>query len=63
MRFPVKAIALAIALLIVSQFIAVVAESQAAALLSWYLIYALIILGPLSLLYTGFNRFRRQNAS
>lgn len=56
MRFPAKAVSLTIALLVVAQFFAVVIESQRAALLSWYLIYALLILIPLTLVYEGVTR-------
>jgi hypothetical protein len=63
MRLPAKLSALVIALLVVSQFFAVVGESQLAALLSWYLIYALIILIPLTLLYEGFRRLYPESPS
>lgn len=63
MRLPAKALALSIALLIVSQVFAVFVESQLAALLSWYLIYALIILIPVTLLYEGFIRLQPTNPS
>ncbi|SEG64110.1 hypothetical protein SAMN04488133_3022 [Halobellus limi] len=63
MRLPAKLSALVIALLVVSQFFAVVGESQLAALLSWYLIYALIILIPLTLLYEGFRRLYPESLS
>jgi len=63
MRLPAKALVLSIALLIVSQVFAVFVESQLAALLSWYLIYALIILIPVTLLYEGFIRFQPPNPS
>jgi hypothetical protein len=63
MRLPAKASAFMIALLIVSQVVAVFGESQLAALLSWYLIYALLILIPLTLLYEGFTRFYPKNPS
>ena len=63
MRLPAKTLALTVALLMVSQFFAVFVESQPAALLSWYLIYALIILIPLTLLYEGFTRFYPKNPS
>jgi len=63
MRLPAKLSALAIALLVVSQFFAVVVESQLAALLSWYLIYALIILIPMTLLYESFKRFYPESSS
>jgi hypothetical protein len=56
LRLPAKAVALTIALLVVAQFFAVVIESQRAALLSWYLIYALIILIPVTLVYEGVTR-------
>lgn len=63
MRLSIKAPALTIVLLIVLQFIAITVESQAAALLSWYLIYALIILIPVALLYEGFDRLYLQSDS
>jgi len=63
MRLPAKTVALTIALLIVAQFFAVVVESQPAALLSWYLIYALIILVPLTLVYEGVTRLYPQTPS
>ncbi|QZP39548.1 hypothetical protein [Halobaculum magnesiiphilum] len=63
MQLPVKTLVLTVALLIVSQFFAVFVESQLAALLSWYLIYALIILIPLTLLYEGYTRFYPKNPS
>jgi len=63
MRLPAKTLALTIALLIVSQVFAVFVESQLAALLSWYLIYALIILIPLTLLYEGYTRFYPKHPS
>lgn len=62
-RFLPKSLALVVALLIVSQVIAVTVESQAAALLSWYLIYALLILIPLTLLYEGFERYYPDSSS
>lgn len=63
MRLPAKTLAITVTLLIVSQFFAVVVESQPAAFLSWYLIYALIIVIPLTLLYGGFARFYPKNPS
>ena len=63
MRFLPKILALIIALLIVSQVIAVTVESQAAALLSWYLIYTLLILVPLTLLYEGYKRYYSKGTS
>jgi hypothetical protein len=63
MRLPAKTLVFTIALLIVSQIFAVFVESQLAALLSWYLVYALVILIPLTLLYEGITRFYPKNPS
>ena len=63
MRLPATTLVFTIALLIISQIFAVFVESQLAALLSWYLVYALIILIPLTLLYEGFTRFYPKNPS
>ena len=57
MRLLVRTLILTVALLIVAQFFAVIVESQIAALLSWYLIYALIVLIPLTVLSEGYSRF------
>lgn len=63
MRLPAKVSVFTVALLILSQVVAVFGESQLAALLSWSLIYALLILIPLTLLYEGFIRFYPKNPS
>ena len=57
MQFLAKVLAVAGALLAVSQAVAVTIESQAAALLSWFLVYTLLILAPLTLSYEGFRRY------
>lgn len=63
MQFLPKILALTTALLTVSQVIAVTVESQVAALLSWYLIYTLLILVPLTLLYEGYKRYYPKGTS
>ena len=63
MRLLAKGLAFLIGLLVLFQFFAVVVESQVAAVLSWYLIYALAIVIPLTLVYEGFNRFYLKRAS
>jgi hypothetical protein len=63
MRLPAKLLAVTVALLVFAQVFAVFGESQFAAIGSWYLIYALVILVPLTLLDEGFDRFYRKNAS
>lgn len=63
MRVLQTSLAVAVVLLIGSQAIAVTTESQAAALLSWYLIYALLVLVPLTLFKVALERYDPTNAS